>query len=179
MKTKWIHFIVFFALSITGCASLEPKGPIFSEAPTPLKDNSKAVIYLYRTDAIPNFASYREIHIDGKKLLTLNNGGFTWFTTDQKEVTIKSAIPWSVRSLNEPYNPPSLNLNLEHGKTYFVNLNIAIKILGENGQISYVGTTPIYSTSIDSDVKDHLIITEEETALMRLKRMKYETHSWQ
>jgi hypothetical protein len=171
--------VVIGILFINGCAGLEPKGPIYSEAPKPQITTEKTIVYILRTDDVPDVSGRRDIYVDSKLLLPLSDGGFTWFTIKPGKIEIKSDIPWMQRSINEPYSPKILNLNVLPNQTYYVHLNMAVELMDTETSIEFVGNTPVPVFNNIRDISEKLFEMDKKDALKHLPQKKYETPKWQ
>lgn len=157
-------FVSFFMFLMVGCASLEANGPEYADAPKPILNDETSLVYFYRTDQIPNFMGQKDIFVNGKKLLSMPNGGYTWIQVDQDMLDISVETPWSLRPLYEPYNPPKLTLNLDKGQIYYVNYNVNISVLGVGTEVTLVGGLPIATQSINSQTTEQLLLKERADA---------------
>jgi len=170
---------VISLLLLNGCAGLEPRGPIYSEAPAPELTTTKAIIYLLRTDDVPEVSGRRDIYINDNFLLPLSDGGFTWFTIEPGLIEIKSEIPWMQRSINEAYSPKILNIDVSANQTYYVHLNMAVELMDTETTVEFVGNTPIPVFNNIRDITEKLFEIETNDALHYLPQKKYETPKWQ
>lgn len=169
------HLITAFLLVVlTGCAGLEAKGPVYTEAPKPSLNSETAIVYFYRIDGISNFMGEKQIYIDGKKLLSLPDKAFTWIQTGAEKIEISAETPWSMRPLDKPYNPPSLSLELEKGREYFVSYRIRVDSYSETPQVTMVGNIPIVGMAVDSETTELLLTESKSQAMDTIPYLRYE-----
>ena len=72
--------LIHLLLLLSACAT-NKTAPTYYESPVPDFDSKKAILYIYREYAEPiAFSSYLEI--DGHKVASLKQEGFTWIYID-------------------------------------------------------------------------------------------------
>ena len=107
---------------LTGCATVE--GPSFQEARPASVAPGKALVYVFRKHAEPTMWS-TAIRIGDRELATLSQGGFTWAYVTPGKYTIRGVWP-AISSQNDSV----IDLDIEAGRTYFVELTGIARMTG-------------------------------------------------
>ena len=113
--------LIHFLLLLSACAT-NKKAPTFSESPMPNVNVNKAILYIYREYAEPTaFSSYLEI--DGQKVASLRQEGFTWIYIEPGEYNFVNGWPFSS-------GMPKLEFkyNLEAGNVYSFEMTSKVKM---------------------------------------------------
>ena len=122
------NLLVLATLMFTGCAS----GDKFTSGPPPTPD--KARIYVYRKAGAFGYAGYDKVYVNNTLLATMRLGGYA--TTDMPPGTVAFSLNPKMSSF--PGDPliaaianqnktqyEKLRIEVEAGKTYYVNLYVA------------------------------------------------------
>lgn len=126
---KTISISVLF-MSVIGCASVA-EGPAYSVAKAKENKEGYATLYILREYAEPT-AWGATIHIDGKEVSTLNQGGFTWVYAKPGKRDITAVWP----GLSGQKDSKIL-LELAKGKKYYVDLTGVSRLSGVSGGSMY------------------------------------------
>ena len=170
----WMVFLV--ALLVSGCKTsfVATDGPLFSAAPKPSVNSNKSVIFIYRTDLREGFASERVIYLNNERILSIDSRGYTWVVVEPGKQIIESQIPWSKRDIYAKYIPNIIELETKPGETYYIHLAIGVDIEGSSTGVSFVGSTPIVTTTPNVSYSKSLLLEEERLALSRLRNYRYQ-----
>ena len=116
---------------LAGCMA---KGPVFTEAPPP--GDRRALIYIYRTPSHVLSAHAAGFDANGKRIATLNSGGYTFFYAPPGHYEIKQYWPTNLFTVMDPTFWDSLRIPLEvaAGETRYVRMDS-----GLGGQVTYSG----------------------------------------
>lgn len=106
-----LALLVSVALISTGCAA---HGAAFAQTTPPVARQDEAVLYVFRAYAEPT-AWGTTVSIDGQKLTTLNQGGFTVAVVKPGARELKAT--WSVLASQKD---GTLDLEVVAGRTYYV-----------------------------------------------------------
>lgn len=123
IRINFILVIALIALFISGCATVA-KGPSYSEVGEMQAKEGFATLFVFREYAEPT-AWGAKIHIDSKKVATLNQGGFTrvYVKPGNREIVGKWGATTGQRE-------SKISLNIEANKAYFVELTGLSKLTG-------------------------------------------------
>lgn len=130
MRNTLLIIFTSCALFLSGCATVA-EGPAYSIAKTKESRYGYATLYVFREYAEPT-AWGASIHIDGKEVGTLNQGGFTWIYAKPGNRDITAV--WAGLSGQKD---SKINMNLSEGKTYYVDLTGISQVSGVSGGFIY------------------------------------------
>lgn len=129
MKLFNISWVLVLSVSIlSGCATTMLEGPKFTEAKPPAAGES--LVYFYRPNSTP-FLLSPDLLVNGKKILSLGNQGYSYLYLKPGDYDIK--VAWSFISGRHDLQG---KVKLEAGKTYFIR---------SHGHVAY--NTITYSSS--------------------------------
>lgn len=113
---KLIFSLVLLGM-VSSCMSVAPQtGPDFPSARVGNIPSNAAVIYVFRKYAEP-YAFDPVVHVDGKKLKALPNGGFSFTTVNAGAHQIKAVWPFM-----SGQRDAEVNIEVTAGEEYFVEL---------------------------------------------------------
>ncbi len=123
MRNLIIIGFIGFTLFISGCATIA-EGPAYSVAKANKSRQGYATLYVFREYAEPT-AWGATIHIDGKEISTLNQGGFTWIYAKPGNRNITAV--WAGLS---GQRDSKISLNFLENKKYYVDLTGISQVSG-------------------------------------------------
>ena len=128
MKQYWCLIIgIVFACLFTGCVA----GPKFTPLAAPAP--GKALIYIYRKSGIVGAAGYDKLYVNNDYIGALHSGGYTYcevpqglavFYVNPKMVYAPGLVLAAALANVNKSQYEKLRLQVDAGKTYFVNLYI-------------------------------------------------------
>ena len=162
---------------ISGCAT-PLTGPDYASSPVPEVSDTLATLYLSRKDSLADFAGRKDIHVNGKKVLTLEDGGFTWINLKPGQYIVSAEVPWSLRPLFEKYNPEKISVSVVNGEIYHLHYNIDVLYKGEKTSVSFVGDIPIFTNNPDVSYKEYFSIVDKNDSESFLASYIYQKNNF-
>lgn len=119
--------LVLASLMLTGCAS----GPKYTAAPQPAP--GKALVYVYRKSSIVGAAGYDKTYVNDDYLADIRSGGYASCEVPPGSVAfyVTPRVVWGVAldiallTNFQKKQYEKLRIDVESGKTYYVNLYVA------------------------------------------------------
>jgi hypothetical protein len=107
-----------------GCSLIGLYGPEFQQADRPIPRGDSALVYVYRVGRGPDVKiGSVNITVDGEYVFGVKNHGYSFFYLQPGSHLFKAEWPFMEKPLFEEghFDPKTLQLATEAGKTYFVN----------------------------------------------------------
>lgn len=147
------YYLFILMLVSVGCATSNSSKIGFEDAPRPVLDDNKAIVYFMRQKVNPSMRS-PVILINDQKMGSLPNNSFFWVNIEPGNKLISAEWSWDTGAGNETFQ-----IDIEAGKTYYL-------ILKQTGQQI---TFPAYFSSFSSN----FFVIEDEVAMQYLNKLKY------
>ncbi len=171
MKLKLpIYFLL--AVVITACHTL-PKGPGYAEAPKPQVNKDKATIYILHFK-IDSATSANSVKVNGKEVVALPQGYYSWFQASEGQYTISESTHWlhaDITGANK--NSSSYTLNVKNGKDYYIGFSQSLQSSNTEMGIMYTGGTPVVYPETNAKYKRYWVQGTEKEGKEALKYMTY------
>jgi len=153
-----------------GCTVMPPrKGPIFSKALQPAKNDGMATVFIYRYGKEYKTGSWIGVYINDRKAFNIVEKGYTWLYLPLGKYTIRVERSWDMKSIfpDETDKPKFLTLNVQVGESYYVNYKV-IKAVPQHSAFDVKVKT----------ISEELIQEEEDVALKELQRCYYQKNKF-
>ena len=163
---------------LAGCTLPRFKGDNFSDVEKPLASLKNATVYVYRVGQ-GNQVRYGAvmIFVDAVNIFHVRDKGFTWFLIAPGTHLFKAEWPWDEKPLFEEghFDPRFLSVNLEAGKTYYINY----KILQDTKPVTYSESMSLLGKAMSKShiISVGLVVEAEAEALRNLDVCGYQANN--
>ena len=177
LRYSYHRVIVLVAVCLTSMLSAcetPLKGPAFKAVPKPEVQGDKGIVYVFRTDEKSGYVGQKLLALDGKEILDLQDGEFTWLRLEPGSHELSAETRWSKRALFEEYRPPKVRIDVKAGMTQYVHLYFGVNVKGQKTSVSIVGETVVPYTEPVVEYSHFMKVVDEEHALKILENKLYQ-----
>lgn len=160
---KKLVAVLIVSLALSGCLVIRPDTPSYSNAPKPPVTANQATVYTYyhgqpgaRIGFTINGKPYFEAYWDTYSWVQLSPGPYT-FKAQPGFWDLDLAASAKKSTANQPVET---TLNLEAGKTYYLELSERGAFTGTS--MSMIGTTPVFEPQYTEYGKSLVLVAPEQ-----------------
>ena len=137
-----ITLIFLATIAIAACNSM-PKAVSHLSAPKPSVSEDTATVVVMRPRH-SGVTSPNSVAVDGKEMVAISQGQYSWFQLPPGEYTLTETTPWYHADISGANaNSSSHAVTLKNGKTYYLSFHEELQSMRDGVGITFAGGTPI------------------------------------